>query len=82
LGLIYERYQSPRLNAEKVALRDADLDLESVQDGIRAGHPDAASRLAIWQADAAGLRRKLAAGEDQSLFNPAKLAGFVKRTAH
>lgn len=78
LGLIYERYQSPRLNAERAALRDADLDLKSVQDGIRARRSDMEARLAIWSAGAAVLSRKLAVKEDQSLFNPAQLAAWTR----
>ncbi len=74
LGLIYERYQAPGLAADRAALHSADLDLASLQDGIRAGSLDVVVKLAIWTAQAEFLTRRLKPEEEVSLFNPAKLA--------
>jgi hypothetical protein len=79
LGLIYERYQSPALSAERAALREADLDLASIQNSLRARDATAAMRLALWPGEAAILTKKLQAGEDKSLFDPAKLAMAARR---
>ena len=79
LGLVYERYQSPPLSAERAALRQADLDLAAIQNNLRAGNAMAAMRLALWPGEAAILTKKLQAGEDKSLFNPANLAIAVRR---
>jgi len=79
LGLIYERYQAPSLSAERVALRDADLDLASIQNDVRKGDAGAAMRLALWPGQAATLTGKLQAHEDKSLFNPRQLAAAVRR---
>lgn len=74
LGLIYERYQAPALSAEHNLLRDADLDLASIQSDLRAGDAVADMRLALWPAQAAALVKKLKANQKKSLFDPAKLA--------
>jgi hypothetical protein len=79
LGLVYERYQAPALAGERAALRSADLDLASLQNGIRAGSPDVTARLAIWLGEAETLTRRLAPGEESSLFNPAKLMRIARR---
>ena len=79
LGLVYERYQAPALAAERAALKGADLDLASMQDGIRAGKPAMTDRLAIWQVQAGTLTRQLAANEQISLFDLEKLAAAVRR---
>ena len=79
LGLIYERYQAPALSAERVLLRDADLDLASIQDDLRAGNAMAAMRLAMWPAQAAILTSKLQVREDKSLFDSRQLAAAVHR---
>jgi hypothetical protein len=79
LGLIYERYQAPALSAERVLLRDADLDLASIQDDLRAGNAMAAMRLALWPGQAAILTSKLQVREDKSLFDSRQLAAAVRR---
>ncbi|HWF64879.1 MAG TPA: hypothetical protein VN685_09725 [Rhizomicrobium sp.] len=79
LGLIYERYQAPSLTAERVALRDADLDLASIQNDLRTGDAGAAMRLALWPGQAAALTAKLQAHENKSLFDPRQLAAAVRR---
>jgi len=77
LGLVYERYQAPALQAERALLRDADLDLASIQNDLRARDGLSAMRLALWPGQAAILTKKLQAGEDESLFNPVLLAAAV-----
>jgi hypothetical protein len=79
LGLVYERYQSPALSAERALLRAADLDLAAIQNNLRAGNAMAAMRLALWPGEAALLTKKLQASEDKSLFDPAKLAAAIRR---
>ena len=76
LGLVYERYADPRLAPERAALATADLDLDSIQDGVR-NHKDVSARLAIWQAGAHRLIQVLARREDLSLFAPDKLKQAV-----
>jgi len=79
LGLIHERYQAPALSMERAALRDADLDLASIQNDLRGGDAMAAMRLALWPDQAARLTRKLQAGENRSLFEPAALATAIRQ---
>jgi hypothetical protein len=79
LGLIYERYQAPALAGERALLRDADLDLASIQNDLRKGDATAAMRLALWPGQAATLTAKLQANEDKSLFDPRQLAGAIHR---
>ena len=79
LGLVFERYQGPALAGERAALRSADLDLASLQEEIRAGRPNSVDRLAIWLGEAEALTRRLAPGEESSLFIPAKLARATRR---
>jgi hypothetical protein len=77
LGLVYERYQAPALQSERALLRDADLDLASIQNDLRARDGISAMRLALWPGQATILTTKLQAGEDKSLFNPVLLAAAV-----
>lgn len=79
LGLIYERYQAPSLSEERALIRNADLDLASIQNDLRAGDAMAAMRLALWPGQAAILTEKLQANEDKSLFDPGKLAAALRR---
>lgn len=79
LGLIYERYQAPRFSAERAALRQADLDLASIQDDLRSSNAVAPMRLALWPGQAATLTGKLQSGEDMSLFDPRQLAASIHR---
>ena len=71
LGLIYERYQAPSLSEERALIRNADLDLASIQNDLRANDAMAAMRLALWPGQAAILAEKLQANEGKSLFDPA-----------
>ena len=79
LGLIYERYQAPALSAERAALRDADLDLASIQNDLRAGGTGAALRLALWPGQSAALIKTLQPREEKSLFNPTLLAAAIRQ---
>ena len=79
LGLVNERYAAPSLAPERAALGAADLDLASIQDGIRAGRPDMAARVAVWTAQASALTKRLAQHQDRSLFNPVRLAAAVSQ---
>ena len=79
LGLIDERYALPGLAGEQSALHAADLDLASIQAGIRSGKPDMAARLAVWIAQSNDLSVTLGRRQDQSLFNPQKLAALSAR---
>ena len=74
LGLIDERYAVPGLERDRDALAAADLDLRAVQDTIRNGGKDAATRLLVWQAQAPTLTAMLARHESRSLFDPLVLA--------
>lgn len=74
LGLIYERYAAPGLEAEQASLGAADLDLRAAQDAIRKDGRDAATRLVVWQTRADSLAARLARRESRSLFDPARLA--------
>jgi hypothetical protein len=77
LGLIYERYDAPGLDAERTALTQADLDLRAAQDAIRGGR-DAATGLVLWQARLPALTAKLARRENHSLFDPVTLAASLR----
>jgi hypothetical protein len=76
LGLIYERYTAPGLDAERAALSTADLDLQAAQDAIRAGK-DAVPRLVLWQGEADKLAARLARTQDRSLFDSKRLAAAL-----
>jgi hypothetical protein len=60
-------------------LRDADLDLASIQNDLRERDAAAAMRLALWPGQAATLTAKLQVDEDKSLFDPRHLAGDIHR---
>ena len=79
LGLIYERYQAPVLSGERALLRQADLDLASIQNDLRAGDSMAAMRLALWPSQASELTRKLETREAESLFDAKQLAAALRR---
>ena len=79
LGLVNERYAASGLAAERAALASADLDLASIQDGIRKARPDMAARLVVWTAQADALTAHLARYQDRSLFNPVLLAAAVSK---
>jgi hypothetical protein len=76
LGLVYERYADPKLAPERAALTTADLDLESLQDGVR-DRKDVSAPLAIWRAGARRLIPVLARREELSLFAPEKIKQAV-----
>jgi len=73
LGLIYERYDQPRAEAARAALRAADLELAADADAIRAHDRRAHDRLVAWLAEADGWARTVVREEAGSLFNPKRL---------
>ena len=72
LGLVDERYTA--LAPERLRLRASDKALAELQAAVRAGHPDAATRLANSLTDTNQLAARLAGREPRSLFNPAQLS--------
>ncbi len=71
LGLVDERYTG--LATQRARLRAADGALADLQAAVRAGHPDAAARLANSLADADQLEARLGPSQTRSLFDPARL---------
>ena len=79
LGLIDERFADPALARDREALRAADVQLATLQAGLRAGAPDARAGLAAWLAQSRTLEAGLAHSEPASLFDPRRLAQAAKR---
>lgn len=77
LFLIDERYADQP--AEIARLRRADRALQDLQAAAREGRADAARRLARWRADSRRLEVRLVAGQDRSLFDPARLRQATNR---
>lgn len=74
LGQVAERYPGPRLAAARRGVIVADLDLTAIIAAIRAGSPDASTRLAAWLAGSQAWAAPLARDEPLSLYNPRALA--------
>jgi hypothetical protein len=73
LGLIYERYDQPRSDGARAALRAADLQLVAAVAGVRSGDPAARGKLAAWLAELPSWTAVVERQELQSLFNVARL---------
>ncbi len=74
LGTIDERYAGPTLAGDRELLRDADLELASIQAAVDDGKSDVALRIAAWLAKTPRWSRPLARDEPLSLFDASRLA--------
>lgn len=79
LGLIDERFDGPRLAADRTTLRAADARLAKAQQGLREGRTDLGAELDQWLKDSRPLEARLEADAPASLFNPALLTQAGKR---
>jgi hypothetical protein len=74
MALIFERYDRPALNRDRLTIQAADLDLAAALDDLRANKPGAADRLTAWGVRSRQWEKSLARDEPQSLFAPVRLA--------
>jgi hypothetical protein len=79
LDLIDERYSPHALAANRHAVRNADLELEAIQNAIDDRRSDIPVRLAAWRVDMTQWSVALKRNETRSLYNPAILTKAVSR---
>ena len=76
LGLIDERYASPDLARQRIAVRAADRELADDLELIRNADPSAGASLTAWLSRSEGWAQSLRAAEGRSLFDHRRLAAL------
>ena len=73
LGMIYERYDSPALDGDRRALRQADTALAALAESARSNDPQTDDRLRAWLNASPQWSRPIERDEPKSLFNPHRI---------
>ncbi len=75
LGLLYERYDTPSLAADRANLQAADRELAMAAEAARKGDPRTSRLLNAWLGRSLAWGAQLQRDEPRSLFNVKRLAG-------